>query len=165
MPYLTILNTLTIAHIFCFTLKLWVIGLTISHIQRSLTAVSNNGEEGLLQAKPADRDWANWVLQPYKISHLFSILDLQGAYPTQYLLAIFNLFWPGLNLLGRCFLCFLPTFSNSILRWIEDNEGRSRQPAWDGVGQVDIKAMCSFLLLIPFSSGTLTSARLLSTTG
>ena len=39
----------------------------------------------------------------------FTIFDLQGAYPTSYLLAIFNLFWPGLNLLGKCFLC-LSTF-------------------------------------------------------
>ena len=77
-------------------------------IQRSLTAVCD-GDEGLLQAKPADREMASWVLQPFKFSHLFTIFDLQGAYPTSYLCAIFDLFWPGLNLLGKCFLC-LSTF-------------------------------------------------------
>ena len=44
-----------------------------------------------------------------KFHTLFTIFDLQGAYPTSYLLATFNLFCPGLNLLGKCFLC-LSTF-------------------------------------------------------
>ena len=92
---------------FCFTLKV----LAISHIQKVPDGSLRQRGRGPSSGEACRQREIPVGKQPYKISHLFSILNLQGAQPTSYLLAIFNLFWPGLDLLGKCFLCF-PKLSN-----------------------------------------------------
>ena len=145
--------------------------LTISHSNASQfhTQVPDHlcqrGRSGVSSAYACKQEQGEMGEQPQNLTlflnPLLSYVTIQGAHPTSYLLAVFSLFAPGVDLLGKCVL--------QLVQTLLSNQTGARRPGqlwttfWPSTGTGLGWSACSWLLFIFFTSATSTPHQRLST--
>ena len=132
---------------------------------RSLIAKKKDGRKGFLEEMPSDEDKETWVSNKIVSQQGLRNVIIQGAYPSSFLLSVFDLFNPGgLGNVVSSKLYFFSTLCKlySLRRRDQADYNCSGQSSCPGLGQVNIDDM-QLLGLNFLSSGTLRWLQLLST--